>query len=247
MKSGARDPGAARRPGRDVPAVLRLHGGPGAAAQVGHERVQVVLECLARVRPAVRVLCGEAVRPLGSPVDEVDRRLLLDPDRARACVAAVVDDVVRDGVDRALRRLARRPEEVLGVDAARSRGAAASDDGSCDDRSQRECETHDRGRSSCSHDLYLRPSREPDKFGIDAPLCSESSVRKRIDESINRPRGTVSALPQRPVPTSRSGAAGAACRRRGRRSRVARRGSACNRPSPRAPALARSRAVSPSG
>src|SRR4051812_16489928 len=92
---GTGDAGATRRAGRNVAAVLRLNSSPRAAPDVGHERVDVVLQGLARVERAVVVRCRESIGPLGSPVDEIDGRLRLYPDRTITEVATVVDDVVR--------------------------------------------------------------------------------------------------------------------------------------------------------
>src|SRR5437016_5717195 len=80
--------------GGDVPAVLRLHVGPGAAAEMVHKRVEVRLELLARVERAVRVGDLESARPLGAPVDEIHGGLDLNADRVGAGAPAVVDDVV---------------------------------------------------------------------------------------------------------------------------------------------------------
>ncbi len=122
---------AARFARQHVAAVLRLHAGPRAPSHVAEEGVDVVLQCLARVQPAVAIRRREAVRPLRPPVDEVDGRFLLDADRAVTEIAAVVDEVVRNRIDRALGRLPRSPEEMLRVRDRRGcgrRGAHAPDD-----------------------------------------------------------------------------------------------------------------------
>src|SRR5581483_4112611 len=104
------------------------------------ERLEVVLERLARVHRAVRVHRVEALSPLRAPPDQVHRGLLLDADRPRPDVAAVVDEVVLElvGGARADAGLAGRPEEGLRVRQRRRVGSCRGSDHSEDGSGERE-------------------------------------------------------------------------------------------------------------
>src|SRR3954464_8592716 len=114
---------AARRADEQDVAVLRLDVRPRTAADALEERVDVVLQRLARVERPVAVGRLEAVGPLRAPVDEIDGWLLLDADRSGAGVAAVPDEIVGRRRHDAVRiRLSARPEEVLRVRRGRGGG-----------------------------------------------------------------------------------------------------------------------------